>query len=117
MLTKLFRLPLTYRFCVSKFANETEYLEVACSKISQLTSITENFEEKYDLDYTVTDQILRINFSNHSIVINTQTPNRQLWYSSTISGPQRFDYNDGKWVNKTGGVIDDILHNDLSHLA
>lgn len=34
-------------------------------------------------------------------MINTQTPNRQLWYSSTISGPHRFDYVSAsrKWMS------------------
>lgn len=45
-----------------------------------------------DADCSATDKILRINHNSNSIVINTQTPNRQLWYSSTVSGPQRFDY-------------------------
>lgn len=44
------------------------------------------------MDISSTDQVLRININKHSIVINTQTPNRQLWYSCTKSGPQRFDY-------------------------
>jgi frataxin-like iron-binding protein CyaY len=36
--------------------------------------------------------VLKIHYGQHSIVVNTQTPNRQLWYSCTKSGPQRFDY-------------------------
>ena len=45
-----------------------------------------------DADLSVTDQILKIQSKDLAVVINTQTPNRQLWYSSNISGPQRFDY-------------------------
>jgi iron donor protein CyaY len=35
----------------------------------------------------------------HTWVINKQTPNRQIWFSSPISGPKRFEFNeqDGKW--------------------
>ena len=60
-----------------------------------------------DVDCSATDKILRINHLNHSIVINTQTPNRQLWYSSTSSGPQRFDYysEDEAWKNNFGKKI------------
>jgi frataxin len=31
-------------------------------------------------------------------VINKQTPNRQIWMSSPVSGPVRYDYDDGRWV-------------------
>lgn len=33
-----------------------------------------------------------------SYVINKQPPNKQIWLSSPISGPKRFDYVDGQWV-------------------
>jgi len=65
-----------------------------------------------DMDINSTETILRINYKQHSIVINTQTPNRQLWYSCTKSGPQRFDYHvkgdqngSGEWLNKNGEEI------------
>lgn len=30
-------------------------------------------------------------------VLNKQTPNKQIWLSSPISGPSRFEQSDGKW--------------------
>lgn len=42
-------------------------------------------------------------------MINTQTPNRQLWYSSPVSGPQRFDYKEGRWLNVRLLEIDDVV--------
>jgi len=30
-------------------------------------------------------------------VINKQTPNRQLWWSSPISGPRRYEYTSHQW--------------------
>jgi frataxin len=40
-------------------------------------------------------------------VINKQTPNQQIWWSSPISGPRRYDYNEimKRWVNSR--VIDE----------
>lgn len=40
-------------------------------------------------------------------VINKQTPNRQVWWSSPISGPKRFHYVDslGKWANTKDSSI------------
>ena len=51
------------------------------------------------MDISATNAILTIKKKGHTIVINTQTPNRQLWYSCTLSGPQRFDWNEDKWIN------------------
>jgi frataxin len=100
-------------FCEGTLLSEHEYLNVAIKKISELTHVVEALEAEEELDHVSDDKILRINHLTHSIVINTQTPNRQLWYSSTISGPQRFDYKNGEWINKKGNIIDDILKNDL----
>ena len=71
-----------------------------------------------EIDISLTDKILKINKDNLSVVINTQTPNRQLWYSSNVSGPQRFDYDskEHQWVSQAGKVLDDVLKKDLSHL-
>jgi frataxin len=51
-----------------------------------------------------------------AIVINTQTPNRQLWYSSPISGPQRYNYENQKWVNSNNHEIDEVMENDIKEL-
>ena len=37
-------------------------------------------------------------------VINKQTPNRQLWWSSPVSGPRRYEWNEEteRWVYTRG---------------
>lgn len=73
---------------------ESEYLRIATKKIAELTTLAEQQSENSDkqIDISSSDKILRIAAQGLAIVINTQTPNRQLWYSCTASGPQRFDY-------------------------
>jgi frataxin len=52
-------------------------------------------------------------------VINKQAPNRQLWWSSPISGPKRYNY-DVKleaWRNtRDGHFMYDLLNEELSKL-
>lgn len=36
-------------------------------------------------------------------VINKQTPNRQIWASSPVSGPVRYDLRGGRWVYHRDG--------------
>jgi len=50
----------------------------------------------------LTEGVLNIKFkSNQSYVLNIQRPNLQIWLSSPISGPQRFEYDQDKdvWFN------------------
>jgi frataxin len=35
---------------------------------------------------------------NGTYVINKQPPNKQIWLSSPLSGPKRYDWVDGKWT-------------------
>lgn len=57
-------------------------------------------EEKHDdLETELASGVLTIKFerSNKSWVINKQTPNRQIWVSSPLSGPARFELEEGIW--------------------
>lgn len=47
-------------------------------------------------------------------VINKQPPNKQIWLSSPISGPNRFDLCKGEWVSlRDGSRLLDILNGEL----
>lgn len=97
----------TMRLCQSKLMEEGKYLDFAREKLGELGDLAEESGGP-DIDIALTDKILRINHSRLTVVVNTQTPNRQLWYSSTVSGPQRFDYNSEKeqWVSQAGNILD-----------
>uniref|UniRef100_A0A060T4R1 ferroxidase n=1 Tax=Blastobotrys adeninivorans TaxID=409370 RepID=A0A060T4R1_BLAAD len=46
-------------------------------------------------------------------VINKQPPNKQIWLSSPISGPKRYDYVDGAWVySRDGSTLGDLLRQE-----
>ncbi|CDK24199.1 unnamed protein product [Kuraishia capsulata CBS 1993] len=52
---------------------------------------------------------------NGSYVINKQPPNKQLWLSSPISGPKRFDFTGGEWISLRDGLkLVDILEEEIS---
>ena len=55
-----------------------------------------------DLQYFLTSSL---NFSHGTYVINKQSPNRQIWLSSPISGPSRFDFDleTETWIYKHTG--------------
>lgn len=60
-------------------------------------------------------------------VINKQTPNKQIWLSSPLSGPKRFDFvlpsskesdkRHGYWIYKHSGVtLHELLDNEISEI-
>ena len=71
----------------------------------------EYFEEHYDSSRSENEEdIPEVNYasgvltmyipSHGTWVINKQTPNEQIWWSSPISGPRRYEYDETKerWV-------------------
>ena len=60
------------------------------------------------------DGVINITLSgNKKYVINIQRPNMQVWLSSPISGPQRFEFNPNtnQWFNIRNQIS---LHNILA---
>lgn len=52
-----------------------------------------------DLEYS--QGVLTLELGKHgTYVINKQSPNKQLWMSSPVSGPVRYDWHDGLWQYK-----------------
>ncbi|KAK2172214.1 hypothetical protein NP493_982g00050 [Ridgeia piscesae] len=50
-------------------------------------------------------------------VINKQTPNKQIWLSSPVSGPKRYDFKEGTWIYRHDGVsLHDTLAAELSSM-
>uniref|UniRef100_A0A6B2LQC0 ferroxidase n=1 Tax=Arcella intermedia TaxID=1963864 RepID=A0A6B2LQC0_9EUKA len=88
-----------------------------------LAVLQEKFElldssEIEDFDIKEAYGVLEINFgkSGGTYVINKQTPNKQLWFSSPLSGPKRFNYSleKGEWVNtRDGKSLFQILDSEI----
>lgn len=76
-------------------------------------------EEKLDDgDVTLEEGVLTIGLGTHgTYVLNKQAPNKQIWSSSPVSGPARYDWQDGKWVYKRGGIeLFQTLSEEMSQL-
>lgn len=66
-------------------------------------------------DVTVSQGVLTVALgSAGTYVINKQTPNRQLWWSSPVSGPRRYEFNGRGWVStRDGRSLHDQLRTEL----
>ena len=71
-----------------------------------------------DIDINYAMGVMNINLGKHGTwVINKQTPNRQLWWSSPISGPRRYELIDNKWYNTRNNNNNDNNNNDTLKIA
>nr|CAD1819298.1 unnamed protein product [Ananas comosus var. bracteatus] len=90
-------------------------------------SLQEKFEEYgdslqmdgYDVDYG--NHVLTLKLGSlGTYVINKQTPNRQIWLSSPVSGPSRFDWDSATkgWVyRRTKAKLLQLLEEELEQLC
>ena len=50
-------------------------------------------------------------------VINKQSPNKQIWLSSPISGPKRYDFTGSNWIYKYDNLtLHQLLEQELSKI-
>jgi frataxin len=69
-------------------------------------------------DVTYSNGVLTVNLGAvGTYVINKQSPNRQIWLSSPVSGPKRYDLVDGSWIYLHDGVkLYDLLESELGRI-
>ena len=66
------------------------------------------------------DGVLTVQFGvpHGTYVINRQTPNLQIWLSSPISGPKRYDFQDGRWIYRHDGVsLHELLNKEIPNIV
>jgi frataxin len=98
---------LTHRY----FQTEREYYKVADETLEIIQDTVERALEDVGVEgeVSLSSGVLTIVLPppHGTYVINKQTPNRQIWWSSPISGPRRYEYNPETklWVFTRDGEI------------
>eukprot|EP01027_Heterolobosea_sp_BB2_P008505 GEZU01012616.1.p1 GENE.GEZU01012616.1~~GEZU01012616.1.p1 ORF type:complete len:126 (-),score=29.96 GEZU01012616.1:92-469(-) len=105
--------------------DEHEYHELVDETLETLNDAFESLLEEQDSlddsDVELSHGVLTVKVGHHgTYVINKQTPNRQIWISSPVSGPARFDY-DSKvkdWVypHRNNQTLTNLLETELSKM-
>ncbi|XP_008813301.2 frataxin, mitochondrial-like isoform X2 [Phoenix dactylifera] len=103
---------------------EDEFHRLADATIHDLQEKFEEYGDSvqidgYDIDYG--NQVLTLKLGSlGTYVINKQTPNRQIWLSSPVSGPARFDWDvEAKsWMyRRTKANLLQLLEEELQQLC
>ncbi|KAF1852024.1 arabinogalactan endo-1,4-beta-galactosidase [Cucurbitaria berberidis CBS 394.84] len=99
----------------------SEFHERADHYLNELVQRLEEAQEKepnIEVDYSA--GVLEVTAKEHTFVLNKQPPNKQIWLSSPISGPKRFDWvvsQEGMEFKEGGGQGDWIYLRDGSSLT
>lgn len=98
----------------------TQYRHLADETLDTIaTDLEDLFEDKNIADADVDNSagIVTITTAEGTYVINKQPPNKQIWLSSPVSGPKRFDYIKGRWTSlRKGEKLFDILEKEVSDM-
>ncbi|GJQ69311.1 hypothetical protein Trydic_g6444 [Trypoxylus dichotomus] len=93
-----------------------------------LESLSEYFEELVEgtnhlksADVSYSSGVLTVNFGDPygTYVINRQSPNKQIWLSSPVSGPKRYDFvtNGEYWLYRHDGkTLHQLLQTEISKI-
>lgn len=88
------------------FQSVGQYHQVADETLDAIQDALDGFFEgmpqqpgQQDPEVSLSSGVLTISMPPHGTwVLNKQTPNQQIWWSSPISGPRRYEYENGRWV-------------------
>ncbi|GAU98535.1 hypothetical protein RvY_09668-1 [Ramazzottius varieornatus] len=102
--------------------SDNEYHEKADRTLGSLSAffedIGDNFRENPDYDVMYASGVLTVSLlPGYTIVMNKQSPNHQIWLSSPISGPKRYDFENETWTyHHDGSTLHDLLSKEVSEL-
>ncbi|MCL4128451.1 UNVERIFIED_CONTAM: hypothetical protein GTU68_019903 [Idotea baltica] len=84
----------------------------------RLEELIEQVNAPPESDSSLATGVLTLTLGEHgTYIINKQSPNKQIWLSSPLSGPKRYDFQKDHWVYKYDGVsLHELLGKELSEI-
>ena len=106
------------RLAVTRSASSAagdDYVALADEALDNiLEKADELSDERDDVECELSSGVLTLKTPEGTWVINKQVPNRQLWLSSPVSGPCRYEYVDGTWTHtRDGSSLSELLEREL----
>ncbi|ORZ34736.1 hypothetical protein BCR44DRAFT_102512, partial [Catenaria anguillulae PL171] len=107
--------------------SDSDYHRHADATLERLLEALETLGDEIELagyDVTYTSGVLNVKLGVHgTYVLNKQPPNKQVWMSSPVSGPRRFDWCEVRkvWVDsrqdaKVADELVEVLVKELDEL-
>lgn len=96
--------------------SDSQYCQIADNYLEDLSDSLEELGETYpQIDVELTHGVMSLTVApGKTYVINKQPPNKQIWLSSPVSGPKRYDLIGGKWITlRDNTALTDLLRAEL----
>jgi frataxin len=103
--------------------SEGEFDHVADSLLESLENTLDRLSVQLNPEeITCAYGVLTLDFGKRGVwVLNKQSPNRQIWWSSPISGPRRFEYSREKkqwvWTRDHSVSLHSLLSSEISSFS
>lgn len=86
---------------------------------TMLDELDSFFEENKIMEAEIDEEagVMEINCSEGTYIINKQPPTKQIWLSSPISGPKRFDLHQGQWICLRDNIkLSQLLQDEMNQM-
>lgn len=96
--------------------SEGEYVALADEALDTILAAGDELgESREDVECELASGVLTFTSSDGTWVVNKQVPNRQLWLSSPLSGPCRYEFVAGSgWTHtRDGSALADLLGREI----
>ena len=107
--------------CSHIFPTESHFHKEADAVLLSMQDNLEWMEDAFELDVNMDQGVLKLETPEDGTwVLNKQGPNKQIWWSSPLSGPIRFEFhgiNGGVWRStRTQVGLLDLLRDEMSEV-
>ena len=103
------------RSASSSAAGGDDYVALADEALDTILEKADELSDaRDDVECELSSGVLTLKTPEGTWVINKQVPNRQLWLSSPVSGPCRYEYVEGTWTHtRDGSSLSELLEREL----
>lgn len=92
---------------------DAEFAERVERIIYKIAETIEDADPDGAIDVDLNGGILTLVTHYGTFVINKQSPAKEIWLSSPISGPYHFAFREEMWLSRTGVELFEILTREL----
>ena len=98
----------------SSSAND-DYVALADEALDTILEKADELSDaRDDVEVELSSGVLTLKTPEGTWVLNKQVPNRQLWLSSPVSGPCRYEHVEGTWTHtRDGSSLSELLEREL----
>ncbi|ASY39941.1 iron donor protein CyaY [Taylorella equigenitalis] len=94
---------------------ESEFLILANNYLTSIETLAEKWiDADIDVDCTRQGNVLTLDFNGQQVVLNIQTPMKELWLASK-SGAYHYTFDGSTWINTRAGKPD--LNSELTQVC